>query len=79
MPEEPPRGTPVEPYPPPKAMARILGFVTAGAAAAVGLLGCCLGPQNACSASLAAGVLALLSLVFNLWDFFQNRGRTFTQ
>jgi len=55
-------------------MARMMSFVTAGGAATAGFLGCCPGLQNPCGASLAAGVLALLSLVFNLWDFSQHRG-----
>jgi hypothetical protein len=50
-------------------MARTLSFVTAGGAATAGFLGCCLNLPGAC---LTAGILALLSLVFNLWDFFQN-------
>ncbi len=54
-------------------MARILGFVAAGGAATAGFLGCCPGLSNPCSASLVAGVLALFSLVFNLWDLFQHR------
>lgn len=61
-------------WPPPRAMARMLSFITAGGAATAGFLGCCPALPNACSsAALVAGVLALLSLVFNLWDFFQNR------
>jgi hypothetical protein len=49
-------------------MARTLSFITAGGAATAGFLGCCLNLPGAC---LTAGILALLSLVFNLWDFFQ--------
>ena len=52
-------------------MVRTLSFVTAGGAATAGFLGCCVGCPGAC---LAAGILALLSLVFNLWDLFQDRG-----
>lgn len=67
-------------WPPPRAMARMLSFVTAGGAATAGFLCCCLGIQNiqhACSTSLVAGVLALLSLVLNLWDFSQHRGEAY--
>ncbi len=49
--------------PPPPSPPRILNFVTAGAAATAGFLGF----------SEVAGVLALLSLIFGFWDFFQNR------
>jgi hypothetical protein len=72
-------GDPEFPTIPPRAsMARTLSFVTAGGAAPVGLIGCCLDPRGACYASLTAGTLALLSLVFNLWDFYQNRQRPTT-
>ena len=66
-------GPTVPAWPPPQAqMARTLSFVTAGGAATAGFLGCCLNLPGAC---LTAGILALLSLVFNLWDFFQRPGR----
>lgn len=52
-------------WPPPRATTMLmLSFATAGAAAIAGFLGFC----------LWAGILALLSLIFNLWDFFQGRG-----
>ncbi|HSS75912.1 MAG TPA: hypothetical protein VLV54_04125 [Thermoanaerobaculia bacterium] len=62
---------PVKSFPPPIAMKapprpsppQILSLVTAGAAATAGFLGCC----------EVAGVLALLSLIFGFWDFFQYR------
>jgi hypothetical protein len=44
---------------------RTLSFVFGGGAAVAGCLGYC----------KTAGGLALLSLVFNLWDYFQERGR----
>ena len=51
-------------WPPPRASAmRLFSFVTAGAAAAAGFLGYC----------WWAGILALLSLLFNLWDFFTQK------
>jgi len=52
------------------AMSRTLSFVTAGGAATAGFLGCCMNLPGAC---LTAGILALFSLVFNLWDFSQHR------
>jgi len=61
---------PVKSYPPPSPMIyvpppppKVLSLVTAGAAATAGFLGWC----------EIAGVLALLSLVFGLWDLFQTR------
>jgi hypothetical protein len=49
-------------WPPPKPTAmRTLSFAFGGAAAIAGCLGYC----------LPAAILALLSLIFNLWDFFQ--------
>ena len=61
---------PVKSYPPPVVAVlppprppKVLSLVTAGAAATAGFLGYC----------EAAGILALLSLVFGLWDFFQTR------
>ena len=54
------------PYPPPKiSVVRALSYATGGAAATAGFLGCC----------QAAGILALISLGLNLWDFFQNQSR----
>ena len=51
-------------WPPPRNSAmRMLSFVTAGGAAVAGFLGFC----------LWAAILALLSLLFNLWDFFTQK------
>lgn len=51
-------------WPPPRMSAmRVLSLVTAGGAAAAGFLDFC----------LWAAILALLSLLFNLWDFFTFR------
>lgn len=50
--------------PPPSPAPRMASFFFAGAAAVAGFLGYC----------TIAGVLALLSLIFNLWDYFQRRG-----
>ena len=52
-------------WPPPRAM-RMLSFATAGGAAIAGFLGFC----------LWAAILALLSLIFNLWDFFMTRKKS---
>jgi hypothetical protein len=53
-------------WPPPGVpLIRTLSFAFGGAAAVAGCLGYC----------KTAGGLALLSLVFNLWDYFQGRGR----
>ena len=51
-------------WPPPRASAMLmLSFLTAGGAAGAGFLGYC----------LWAAILALLSLIFNLWDFFSRK------
>src|ERR1700694_4531580 len=50
--------------PPPPSPPRLLDLITAAADATAGFLGCC----------EVAGILALLSLIFGFWDFFQNRG-----
>ncbi len=52
-------------WPPPRRAMRILSFVTAGGAAVAGFLGFC----------LWAAILALLSLLFNLLDFFAQKKR----
>lgn len=59
---------PVKSYPPPRPMMlpsppKLLALVASGAAATAGFLGY----------SEVAGVLALLSLIFGFWDFFQTR------
>jgi hypothetical protein len=52
-------------WPPPRSNAiRLLSFAFGAGAAIAGFLGFC----------TLAGILALLSLLFNLWDFFQDRG-----
>lgn len=58
------KGSGVPAWPPPATAMRIMSFAFGGGAAIAGFLGYC---------DLAA-ILALLSLVFNLWDFFQSRG-----
>jgi hypothetical protein len=61
------KGAGVGSYPPPSPISgpRALSLVFAAAAAIAAFLGYC----------TAAGVLALLSLAFNVWDLFQTRGR----
>jgi hypothetical protein len=58
-------GSGVPAWPPPRIpVMRMMSFALGGAAVIAGFLGYC---------KLAA-ILALLSLVFNLWDFFQGSG-----
>jgi hypothetical protein len=55
----PPTAIPILPPPP-----RAFSMVFAAGAVVAGFLGYC----------MAAAILALLSLIFNLWDFYQRRG-----